>query len=89
MANKIIYVKQCTIVWYDDYNKLSHVYPNVVTGILEYIKKQFGDIVISRGNTHDFLGMNIKISNDKKVKLIMKHQIEDTVIQFEYVLVLR
>ena len=60
MANKIIDEKQCTIVWYVDDNKLSHVYPNVVTDILEEIKKRFGDLVISRGDTHDLLGMTIK-----------------------------
>ena len=63
VANKMIYGKQCTIVWYVDYNKLSHVDPNVVTGILEEIKKHFGYLVTSRGGTHDLLGMTIKIRN--------------------------
>ena len=36
-----------------------------------------------RGDTHEFLGMNIKIRNDKNMELMMKHQIEDTVIQFK------
>ena len=40
-------------------------------------------MVKSRGDTHDFLGMNIKIRNDKNMELMMKHQIEDTVIQFK------
>ena len=75
LANKMIDGKQSTIVWYVDDNKLSYVYPNVVTVILEEFKKHFGDLVISRGDTHDFLGMTIKIRNDKNVKLIMKHQI--------------
>ena len=42
-------------------------------------------MVIIRVDRHDFLGMNIKIRKDKKVEIIMKHQIEYTVIQFKYI----
>ena len=35
VANKMINGKQCTVVWYIDDNKLSHVDMNVVTEILE------------------------------------------------------
>ena len=34
VANKMINVKQCIIVWYVNYNKLSHVDPNIVTEFL-------------------------------------------------------
>ena len=40
-------------------------------------------MVINRGDTHDLLVMTIKISNDKKVEIIMKHHIEETVSQFK------
>ena len=43
-------------------------------------------MVISRGNTHDLLDMIIKIRNDKKVELVMKYQIEDTVSPFKDIL---
>ena len=42
-------------------------------------------MVISRGDTHDLLGMNIKIIIDKKVEIIIKHQIGDTGSQFKYI----
>ena len=35
VANKMMNGKQCTIVWYIDEKKLSHVDPNVVIEILE------------------------------------------------------
>ena len=35
VANRIMYGKQCTILWYVDDNKMWHVDPNVVTDILE------------------------------------------------------
>ena len=37
VANKMIYVNQCTIVWYIDENKMSHVDTDMVTDILEEI----------------------------------------------------
>ena len=83
MSNNIIDGNQCTVVWYVNENKLSHVDPNLVTDILEEIKKHFGDLVISRGDIYDLLFMNIKIRKDNKVDLIMKHQIEDIVRQFK------
>ena len=64
VANKIIDGKQCTIAWYVDDNKISHVDPKVVTSVLEAVKEHFGELVISRGNEHDLLGM--KITLDKK-----------------------
>ena len=77
--NKMIDEKKYTIVWYVDDNKLLHVDPNMVTDILEVINNHSGDLVISRGDTHDFLGMTIKIRKDKEVELMIKHQIEETV----------
>ena len=57
VANKMINGKQCTIEWYVDDNNFSHVDPNIVTEILEEIKKHFGKLVISRGGENNFLGM--------------------------------
>jgi hypothetical protein len=42
VANKIINGKQCTIVWYVDDNKISHVDPNVVTDVITQIEKKLG-----------------------------------------------
>ena len=46
--------KQVTIVWYIDDNMLSHIDPNVVTVNVEEIKKNFGELVISIGDKHDY-----------------------------------
>ena len=54
VANKNIEGKQCTIAWYVDDNKISHVNANVVTNILEKMREHFGDIKIYRGNSHFF-----------------------------------
>ena len=67
--------KQYTIVWYVDYNKLSHVDPDLVTEILEPMNNHFGELVISRYDEHGFLGMKIKLRKDKLVELSMKKQL--------------
>ena len=76
VANKIIDGKQCTIVFYIDDNKVSHVDPAVVTQVLDQIASHFGELSITRGAKYDFLGMNIEIKN-KKVYVDMQHQVEE------------
>ena len=82
MANKPINGKQCTIAWYIDDNKLSHADPKVVDETLEMIEKYFGDIKVSRGNTHNFLGMEIEFMKDFKFLLNMKDQLEEAIKEF-------
>ena len=48
VTNKIIDGKQCTIIWYVNDKKLSHVDLKVNTIIVEVIAKIFGDLVITR-----------------------------------------
>ena len=49
---------------------------------MEEIKKHFGELVISRGDEHDFLGMKIKLRKEKLVELIMKKQLEEAIEMF-------
>ena len=61
VANKIINGKQCTIVWYVDDNKISHEDPAIVDTIIQELTTHFGELSITRGKEHTFLGINIKI----------------------------
>ena len=74
VANAIIEGKQCTICWYVDDNKISHVNSKVVDDVIEKIEKKFGKMSQTRGEDHDFLGMNITFKH-KKVKVGMKKHI--------------
>lgn len=56
VANKMINGKQCTIVWYVDDTKISHVDPNVVTDVILKIEERFGKMSVTRGREHEFLG---------------------------------
>ena len=83
LANKIIDGKQCTIVWYVDDNKLSHIDDKVVTEVIDLTKDHFGDLTVTRGKMHNFLGMNIHINDEKNVEIEMKKQLEEAVEAFE------
>ena len=57
----MIEVTQCTIDWYVDNNKLLHKNPEVISDIINEVKKSFGELSVVKGNNHTFLGMNIEI----------------------------
>jgi len=59
VANKDINGKQCTIVFYVDDNKISHVDPDVVTDVIDILRGHFGELTITRGREHNFLGMDL------------------------------
>ena len=82
VANKIINGKQCTIVWYVDDNKISHEDPKVVTEIIDLMKKHFGDLTVTRGNKHRFLGMNLTINKKNSIEIEMKDQLQETIDMF-------
>jgi len=82
VANKVIDGSQCTIVFYVDDNKISHKDPKVVKNVINEIKKYFGELTVESGNAFNFLGMNIKIRNDKKIEIKMKNQIEEALDWF-------
>ena len=78
VANAIINGKQCTIFSYVDDNKISHVDKQVVDDILRKIGEQFGELTISRGNSHSFLGLNFTIK-DKKIHIEMRDQLQEAI----------
>ena len=69
--------------WYVEDKKISHVDPKVVNKAIETIEGKFGGMPQTRGDEHDFLGMNIKFK-DKKVKIIMKKHIQKATDTFMY-----
>ena len=73
VANSDIDGKQCTICWYVDDNKISHVKLEVVQSIISKIEDKFGEMTKTYGEEHDFLGMNIKYVDGKVVISMKKH----------------
>ena len=54
IANSKINGKHCTITWYVDDNKISHVDPAVVSSIIEKIEERFDKMTVTRGVEHVF-----------------------------------
>ena len=83
VANKTINNKQCTIVWYVDDTKISHVDSIVVTKIIKAIEEKFGDMTVIRGkNNHVFLGIDIDFHADGTATIKMKEYIKEAISDF-------
>ena len=73
VANAVIEGEQCTICWYVDDNKISHVNPAVVDKVISKIEEKFGKMSQTRGDKHDFLGMNLVFKKNKITVSMKKH----------------
>ena len=78
VANAVIDNKQCTIAWYVDDNKISHVDSKVVDRVFDAIESLFGTMVKTRGDTHEFLGMTVTFK-DKTVTINMRRYLEEAI----------
>ena len=74
--------KQCNVAWYVDNNKASHVDSRVIDDLLDQIKTHFGEIKLTRGKKHTFLGMNLRITEDKKIEIEMEDQLMEAIELF-------
>jgi hypothetical protein len=77
VANCKIEGAQCTIAWYVDDMKISHVNPEVVTRIIDTLEEKFGKMSVTRGREHNFLGMNIVYTDEKTAKITMKQYLRE------------
>ena len=59
ISNRNIQDKQCKISWYVDDNKVSYVDEKLNTKQIGTISEHFGNLKVSRGKKHKFLGMDI------------------------------
>ena len=78
IANQIINGKQCTITWYVDDNKISHMDEEVMMNIIKKARKRLGRFKMTKGREHKFLGMEVIFTEDGKVKVRTKDQILET-----------
>ena len=79
VANKTINGHQCTLTWHVDDLKISHKDPAVVTQIIEDLKNTFatlGELSISRGKRHDYLGMWLDFSEPGTLMVDMQLYIQ-------------
>jgi hypothetical protein len=79
VANAIIDGTQCTIGWYVDDTKISHVKPAVVTRIINILEDRSGKMTVTRGHAHTFLGMNIKYLGNGTASIHMPSYIREAI----------
>ena len=79
IANCAIDGKQCTIAWYVDDMKVSHVDPDVVTRIIQKLEERFDKMTVTRGREHVFLGMHIRYTSENTAVITMKDYLEEAI----------
>ena len=82
VANKMVNGRQCTIAWYVDDNKISHVDPKVVDWLIDELEQKHGKMTVCRGKKHVFLGMDIEFLPKHKLKILMKEYICEAIEDF-------
>ena len=79
VMNRMINGSQCTIMFHVDDIKISHAESQVVTNIITELSDKYGDIMpltISRGKTHEYLGMIFDYTKPKQVWIQMYRYIQ-------------
>ena len=67
VANKMIKGSQCTVGWYVDDNKVSHVNDEVNSMVVQAIEEKFGKLARTTGDKHTFLGMDVEMISKGKI----------------------
>ncbi len=63
--------KQSTVTWHVDDLKIFHVTSEVVNEVIEWFKSIYGDVWISSGYHHDYLGMDLDFSYQNELRVSM------------------
>lgn len=82
VANKLFNGHQCTLLWHVNDMKISHVNKSVVSSVICDLNKKYGTITplsVNRGKIHDYLGMTIDFSKNKKCVIHMDDYIDETI----------
>ena len=91
VANKIVKGKQLTICFHVDDCKISHVLTKVVDTMVKWLRKEYesifedgsGQMTVSRGKVHTYLGMTLDYRTKGCVKVTMLDYVEEIIDAFE------
>jgi len=59
-----------------------YAFEKVVTEIIKEISKHFGDLAMTRGRSHNFLGINILLGEDCLVEISQHDQVQEALNKF-------
>ena len=79
VANATINGKTCTVCWYVDDNKISHVEVKVVRDVIKKIEDHFGKMKMTEGPAHVFLGMKIDFLEGQNVQIDMSSYLTEAI----------
>lgn len=85
VANKIVNGKQLTVTWHVDDLKVSHQDKPIVDQFIQWIKTTYGkigEVKVSRGKVHDYLGMKLDYSIPGQLSINMTEYVEKMVAGF-------
>ena len=85
VANKIVRGRQMTVSWHVDDLKVSHIDPKAVDDFLMWIKRTYGrigEVKITRGKYHEYLGMKLDYSQAGSIKIDMVDYVRTMVESF-------
>ena len=91
VANKMIEGKQMTICFHVDDCKLSHRKPKVMDQMIEWLRQEYesifedgsGQMTVSRGKVHKYLGMTLDYTVRGQVKITMIDYIDEILTAFD------
>ena len=76
VANRIVENRQHTVIWHVDDLKSSHVNKEVNDDFLKWLKRKYasdgiGNVSVTRGRRHEYLGMTLVFTSEGKLKIDM------------------
>ena len=86
VANKNVGGWQLTITWHVDDLKISQKSKAVVDEVINRLKSIYGDIRITRGLKHDYLGIDLEFTEDRTVKVSMVNFLKKVIEEFPEVI---
>ena len=82
VANKHLNRKQCTIAWYLDEKKLSHVEHDVIDDVINQGEEMIPGLTVTKGNMHTFLGIKRRELNNMREAINIRYCISEAVQEF-------
>ena len=82
VANKVINGKQCTICWYVDDLKISHVEKAVVESIIKALEDVYGKMKVNIGQKHTYVGIDVEYMDSGEVKISMVDYLKEALLAF-------
>ena len=79
----MVNIKEFTLFWYINKNKVLHVEEKVNKEIITEMSKNFVEMIVHIGNKFTLLGMEIELTDVGKVRISTKEYIQEAIDIFE------